>query len=252
MSKLKFSLAILFYSTFTFYTDSIIIRKNTFDSQQKLIQFRARILNIPTTINKNNSSKTNKQRKSSTLNTTKIDPQIYIPKTFFLDIISTKNASPEISKKNTCITDKDCGTMGICVKSTCHHKGFFPINGRDILGIFIILICSILASSTGIGGGSLLTPFIIYVFGFDTHEAIPLSKLTVFATCLVSFFTTLNVKNPKRDAFALDYNVAGIILPNILFGTSIGITLNKMLPSLIILIGLIFVLLISTYKSFIS
>ena len=139
-----------------------------------------------------------------------------------------------------------------CIKSTCKHKGFFPINWRDIFGVFIILICSILASSAGIGGGSLLTPFIISIFGFDTHEAIPLSKVTVFATCLVSFFTSLNVKNPKKDAFALDYNIAGIILPNILFGTTIGITLNKILPFLIILIGLILVLLFSTYRSFIS
>ena len=114
------------------------------------------------------------------------------------------------------------------------------------------MICSLLASSAGIGGGSLLTPFIIAVFDFKIHEAIPLSKVTVFATCLVSFISNLNVKHPKRDAFALDYDVAGIILPCILYGSTIGITLNKILPFSIILIGLILVLLLSTFKSFLS
>jgi len=142
--------------------------------------------------------------------------------------------------------------MGMCFKSTCQHKGFFPINGRDILGALIILIISILASSAGIGGGSLLSPFIMTVLGFSTHEAIALAKLTVFTTCLVSFISTLNVKHPKRDAFALDYNFAGIIIPNILFGTTIGITLNKIFPFSIILIGLFLVLILSTFKSFYS
>ena len=135
--------------------------------------------------------------------------------------------------------------MHICTNSICEHKLFFPLQSRDILGVFIILICTILASAAGTGGGSFFSPIIIVIFGFTTHEAIPLSTFTVFSVCLFTFFFTLNVKHPYRDTIALDYNIAGMIIPSILLGSTFGVILNKILPFSIILIGLVCVLLSS-------
>ena len=142
--------------------------------------------------------------------------------------------------------------MHICNKSKCEHKAFLPIEKRDIIGVCAVLLTSTLASAAGIGGGSLLYPIYIVILGFSTHETIPLSKLTVFASSFVTFFMTTNIKHPQRDTFALDYNIAGMIIPMTLFGTSFGVILNKMLPFSVILIALTLVLLLSTYKSFYS
>ena len=140
--------------------------------------------------------------------------------------------------------------MHVCVKSKCEHKSFFPVNAKDIFGVICVMFSSALASAAGIGGGSLLFLPYITIMGFETHEAVPLSKLTVFASSLVTFFMTLNAKHPYRNTFALDYNISGMIIPMVLFGTSLGVVFHKMLPFSIILISLTLVLLLSTFKSF--
>lgn len=149
-----------------------------------------------------------------------------------------------------CKSDNECLPMEICKLSYCQHKPIFPLNSRDTLGFLCVLFTSTLASAAGIGGGSLLYPIYIVILGFNTHETIPLSKFTVFSSSLVTFFMSMNIKHPERNTFALDYNIAGMIIPMTLFGTSFGVILNKMLPFTIILISLSFVLIFSTYKSF--
>jgi uncharacterized membrane protein YfcA len=132
---------------------------------------------------------------------------------------------------------------------SCQHKSVFPINYKDIIGIFLILFCTILASSAGTGGGSFFSPIIIIVMGFSTHEAVPLSTFTVFSVCSFTFLFTMNVKHPEKDAVALDYNIAGLMIPTILLGSTIGVIFNIILPFAPILIGLILVLLSSTFIS---
>jgi hypothetical protein len=62
----------------------------------------------------------------------------------------------------------------------------------------------------------------------------------------------LNFKlsHPSRGTIAIDYNIAKLIVPFLLFGTVIGITLNRMTSSFIILFVMTFVLFYNTYKTF--
>jgi uncharacterized membrane protein YfcA len=84
---------------------------------------------------------------------------------------------------------------------------------------------------------------------FNTKEAIPISKLMIFTGALTSFFMGIKNKNPYRNATAIDFNIAIVLIPLVLFGTMIGVTLNKILPPSIILICLTLILLINTYKT---
>lgn len=84
---------------------------------------------------------------------------------------------------------------------------------------------------------------------FITHEAIPISKLMIFTGALTSFIMGLKNKHPHRDVTATDFNIAMVLIPLILFGTMIGVTLNKITPPVIILFALTFVLVINTYKT---
>ena len=96
--------------------------------------------------------------------------------------------------------------------------------------MIFITIGSALSNAGGIGGGGLLIPILILILNFGTHEAIPISKLMIFTGALTAFIMGLKNKHPYRDATALDYNIAGILIPMILFGTIVGVTLNKILP----------------------
>jgi uncharacterized membrane protein YfcA len=116
----------------------------------------------------------------------------------------------------------------------------------------MIIFGSALSNAGGIGGGGLLIPILILQLKFLTHEAIPISKLMIFTGALTSFIMGLGNKHPHRNATALDYNVAGMLIPMTLFGTMVGVTLNKVTPPSLILICLTIVLVINTIKTFLK
>ena len=85
---------------------------------------------------------------------------------------------------------------------------------------------------------------------FYTHEAIPLSKIVIFFGSLSSFFLNLKLTHPVRNTKALDFNMIILICPNLLMGTVLGVTLNKILPNVIIIFLLTILLFYNTYKTF--
>lgn len=119
----------------------------------------------------------------------------------------------------------------------------------EIFGLFLIFLGSALSNAGGIGGGGLLLPILLLVMRFYTHEAIPISKLMIFAGAISSFIMNLQHKHPFREGVVIDYNIPFIIVPMLLFGTMIGVTLNKVFPPWIILVCLTLVLVINTYKT---
>ena len=85
---------------------------------------------------------------------------------------------------------------------------------------------------------------------FYTHESIPLSKIVIFFGSLSSFFLNLKLTHPVRNTKALDFNMIILICPNLLMGTVLGVTLNKILPNIIIIFLLTILLFYNTYKTF--
>lgn len=120
---------------------------------------------------------------------------------------------------------------------------------KEIIGLFSIFIGSGISNAGGIGGGGLLIPILILILKFDVHEAIPLSKVMIFSGALTAFIMGFKIIHPFRQSITVDYNIAGIMIPMILFGTMIGVSLNKLFPPSIILLSLTFVLVINTYKT---
>lgn len=111
------------------------------------------------------------------------------------------------------------------------------------------MIGSAISNAGGIGGGGLLIPILILILNFSTHEAIPISKLMIFTGASTAFIMGLKNKHPYRNGIPLDLNVAGILIPMLLFGTMVGVSLNKVMPPTIILISLTIVLVINTLKT---
>jgi uncharacterized membrane protein YfcA len=116
----------------------------------------------------------------------------------------------------------------------------------------MIFIGSALSNAGGIGGGGLLLPILILQLNFSTTEAIPISKLMIFTGALTSYIMGIRNKHPFRDAPALDFNIAGLLIPPLLLGTMVGVTFNKVLPPFLILLSLTVVLVINTYKTIIK
>ena len=150
-----------------------------------------------------------------------------------------------------CTTDTNCTKFNVCNEKLqeCEHKKFFPTSFSEMMGLVSIAIGSALSNAGGIGGGGLLIPILLLLLGFVAHEAIPISKLMIFTGALTSFLLGFRQKHPTRDAITIDYNIPLILVPMLLFGTMVGVTLNKVCPPWLILINLTLLLIINTYKT---
>lgn len=119
----------------------------------------------------------------------------------------------------------------------------------DVLGYVSIMIISVLSTLGGFGGGGLFLPIFILIFDIEIKYSIPLSIISVFASCIGRNIYYLNKKRNIFNKRYLINHTPGIII--IAFGsiTSFtGILLNEIIPKIISL-GLIIVILgISFYK----
>ncbi len=93
-------------------------------------------------------------------------------------------------------------------------------------------------------------PILIMILNFYTHEAIPISKTMTFFGTVTAFILNLKLHHPSRGTVAIDYNIAKLIVPFLLLGTVIGITLNRITSSFIILFVMTIMLFYYTYKTF--
>lgn len=167
---------------------------------------------------------------------------------FILTIILDYSISA-LSEK--CLTDGDCIELNVCnhLKEKCVHKRIFPITATELAGLITIIFGSALSNAGGIGGGGLLIPILLLMLKFYTHEAIPISKLMIFTGALTSFILGFRQPHPSRRSISIDYNIPMLLVPFVLFGTMVGVTLNKVTPPWIILVSLTLVLIINTYKT---
>ena len=62
-----------------------------------------------------------------------------------------------------------------CIESLCEHKGVFPLQVLEFIGIFILGFLISLASAGGIGGGEIVVPCIKIFFQFSHALAVPLA-----------------------------------------------------------------------------
>ena len=71
----------------------------------------------------------------------------------------------------------------------------------------------------------------------------------IFTGAFTAFLLGFRQTHPFRNAITIDYNIPFLLVPMLLFGTMVGVTMNKIIPPWIILISLTSVLIINTYKT---
>ena len=59
---------------------------------------------------------------------------------------------------------------------------------REFIGILVLPPLLAFANVGGVGGGGLIIPITVSLFGFNTKEAIALSNFTIFTGALVRWF----------------------------------------------------------------
>ena len=85
-------------------------------------------------------------------------------------------------------------------------KPLFPLSRFDLVGTTGAFLACAIAAGAGLGGGGLLVPLYMIVLQLDPHDAVPLSKATIFGNAIANFL--VNIK--KRHPLVADRWVLGI------------------------------------------
>ena len=170
---------------------------------------------------------------------------------FILLVISSQIlcANIEISGE-ACNSDEDCDVpYFICGSDKkCEHKKIFPMTGREIYSLFILLGILIMGTVAGVGGGSTIVPLGILLFYFTVKQSVALANFLIFCNGLVKTFYGLRKKHPNlKFKTIIDYNTV-LVFNFSIIGSIFGVIIASLLPSLIQLILLSFILIFSMYK----
>jgi uncharacterized membrane protein YfcA len=132
----------------------------------------------------------------------------------------------------------------------CVYKGFFPIYRLEFLEIIILMTSSSLATSCGIGGGTVYSSMILGVEEFEPSEAFPIANFLILLCGLITFtsFAMDKYEHPKN--IFVHYDIATVFGPSMLLGAKFGTILNRMLSSTILLIFLLVLLIYTCSKTY--
>jgi uncharacterized membrane protein YfcA len=71
------------------------------------------------------------------------------------------------------------------------------------------------------------------LLNYSASEATILTYPLITGTALFNFFSLIFKRHPTRNTSLVDYNIVMVLIPNILYGSTIGALINKFIPPIV-------------------
>ena len=141
----------------------------------------------------------------------------------------------DLKAKSGCTTDSDWTSRyhWDLDENECKRGKVFPLTTLDYIGIPWLSILMSLATAAGLGGGEIVVPCIKIFFQFTQVDSSPLAQWCIMIAGITRFIINYKKKHPYRNAVAIDYSAAMILMPTIFLGSSIGVMMHSILPDII-------------------
>jgi uncharacterized membrane protein YfcA len=119
----------------------------------------------------------------------------------------------------------------------------------EIVGLIVLSILMMLCTVAGIGGGGITVPLLEVFFTFEFKEATAISGISILICSIARYIYNFKQKHPEKNAVAIDYGLAIVMLPTVMMGSFIGVIMNAAMPDLILQICLTLLLAFLTVQS---
>ena len=171
---------------------------------------------------------------------------------YLLIILFIKSNAFEVPPHLKAVCPQGCKRYFNCdeQQKKCVYKGFFPIYRLEFLEIIILMTSSSLATSCGIGGGTVYSSMILGVEEFEPSEAFPIANFLILLCGLITFTSFAMDKYDHPKNIFVHYDIATVFGPSMLLGAKFGTILNRMLSSTILLIFLLVLLIYTCSKTY--
>lgn len=129
-----------------------------------------------------------------------------------------------------------------------YHKDFFPLAMGDVLCFLVAGFSLMVAAGGGVGGGGILVPLYMLFLGFRPRHAVALSNFTILGGALAN--TMVNVlRRDESGQSIIDWNIIVMMEPATIAGTIVGSFLSKYLADFVLMVFLIVVLGVLSFRT---
>ena len=92
----------------------------------------------------------------------------------------------------TCETNEDCfDAYENCnvdlTEPLCKHKDLNPVNLIELVACLVTIVALFYSNCGGLGGGGIMIPVTLYLYGFDLKSAIALSNSSVAVASIIRY-----------------------------------------------------------------
>jgi uncharacterized membrane protein YfcA len=133
----------------------------------------------------------------------------------------------------------------------CVHKPLLPdLLAPDIIAMVVIFSIAGLALAVGIGGGGMYVPLLNLLLHFKPHASTGLSQALICGGALGALAVNVRERHPASAARPMiDFGFAAFLAPAEMAGAQLGVMLNHMLPSPVILAMMASLLSVLAYRT---
>lgn len=134
-----------------------------------------------------------------------------------------------------CGPDFSCPFQYYCDTATnaCQHEPVFPLSGYPI-GIYALMpFGAALVNTTGNSFGEFKVVLLMIALNYSQKQATILCYTMTAGAALYNFFQLMLRRHPTKNTSLIDYNILLIIIPSVLYGSTIGTLLNDVLPPIV-------------------
>lgn len=134
-------------------------------------------------------------------------------------------------------------------ESYSRHKDLLPLDYSDFWGAIFVSFGLLIAASGGIGGGGVLVPLLILVYGFSPKYAIPLSNFTIVGSSITNMVLNLPKRHPNADRPLVDWDLILVMEPLTMAGAVVGAICSKILPDWLLVSSLVVLLAFTSHRT---
>ena len=118
-------------------------------------------------------------------------------------------------------------------------------------GIYLLLVFTIscLAAVSGIGGGVLFVPLMLFVLEFSSIDSVATSSVLVFFGQTIKVLVGFRSRHPLADRPVVDWQVITVVIAPLLVGTLFGVLFQVILPVWIVMVIFVIVIGITFVKT---
>eukprot|EP00475_Leptophrys_vorax_P017374 TRINITY_DN24033_c0_g1_i2.p1 TRINITY_DN24033_c0_g1~~TRINITY_DN24033_c0_g1_i2.p1 ORF type:complete len:404 (-),score=84.10 TRINITY_DN24033_c0_g1_i2:37-1248(-) len=152
-----------------------------------------------------------------------------------------------------CSQDSDCPGIFYCSQQQgqCMERTVNTNWGWQLaVATLILCLAAVISAAAGLGGGGVFVPLFIMVMGMSPQQAVPVSQATIFAGSIINMIFNSKSKHSilKRHPL-IDFDTLLVMCPMLLAGTIIGVILNSIFPSWLLVVLLVITLTYTSYKT---